>query len=62
MGIFSILAVVCPRGMWLDLLPSVMATQRDSIDQPVTCRKCGTKNEQFYTYCRHCLEELPAVP
>ncbi|WP_449289638.1 DUF7577 domain-containing protein [Natronococcus pandeyae] len=39
-----------------------MATQRESIDQPVTCRKCGTKNEQFYTYCRHCLEELPAVP
>jgi hypothetical protein len=39
-----------------------MSTQTESIDRPVTCWNCETTNEQVFTYCRRCLEELPARP
>ncbi|WP_284145784.1 DUF7577 domain-containing protein [Natrinema salinisoli] len=39
-----------------------MGTRTRTIDEPVTCRACGTENEHSYTYCRHCLGQLPARP
>ncbi|WP_449289378.1 DUF7577 domain-containing protein [Natrinema versiforme] len=39
-----------------------MSTRTSPIDEPVTCRICGTENEHCYTYCRHCLGQLPARP
>ncbi|WP_425498476.1 DUF7577 domain-containing protein [Natrinema soli] len=39
-----------------------MGTRTHTIDEPVTCRLCGTENDQYYTYCRQCLGQLPARP
>ncbi|WP_275086373.1 DUF7577 domain-containing protein [Natronorubrum halophilum] len=38
-----------------------MSTQTTT-DRPVTCRVCGAENDHFYTYCRNCLQTLPARP
>ncbi|WP_281246986.1 DUF7577 domain-containing protein [Natrinema salaciae] len=35
-----------------------MSTSSDPPTQ--TCPVCRTENDRFYTYCRECLEELPA--
>ena len=37
-------------------------SSQSEIDQPVTCRVCGTENDHYYTYCRSCLQTLPARP
>ncbi|WP_255681992.1 MULTISPECIES: hypothetical protein [Natrinema] len=39
-----------------------MSSRTQTFDEPVTCRVCGTENEHSYTYCRHCLGQLPARP
>jgi len=39
-----------------------MSSRTTSIDEPVTCRHCGTENEHLYTYCRRCTGHLPARP
>ncbi|WP_455429332.1 DUF7577 domain-containing protein [Haloterrigena salifodinae] len=36
-----------------------MSSQRQP-EKPVTCRVCGTENDHCYTYCRNCLQTLPA--
>ncbi|APW98660.1 hypothetical protein CHINAEXTREME_13115 [Halobiforma lacisalsi AJ5] len=36
----------------------VMSPSTDS-SRIVSCRRCRTENEVFYTYCRNCLETLP---
>ncbi|WP_449289229.1 DUF7577 domain-containing protein [Natrarchaeobius oligotrophus] len=36
-----------------------MTTDANSASDAVSCRACGTTNDRFYTYCRHCLRTLP---
>ena len=57
----TVLANVRGVGMPLEGRTPTMSTQRQ-LDRPVTCRVCGTENDNCYTYCRNCLGTLPARP
>ncbi|WP_449289578.1 DUF7577 domain-containing protein [Natrinema salaciae] len=39
-----------------------MTSRTRTIEEPATCRVCGTENDHHYTYCRNCLAGLPARP
>ncbi|WP_449404320.1 DUF7577 domain-containing protein [Halalkalicoccus subterraneus] len=47
-------------------LRSVTQPQSSPLNQAISdppssrlCRACHTKNDLFYTYCKHCISELP---
>ncbi|MFB6070175.1 MAG: hypothetical protein ABEJ76_04060 [Halanaeroarchaeum sp.] len=53
---------------WLDddretqeTVDPVSAPDRDSEgDETVVCRRCGTRNDVGFQFCRNCVAELPA--